>query len=240
MVVGGLMAAWHGFVLRPTGERWYLLPIIIVWGSVIGAVTGWIACYFTRKVHFSVGRFVFLIVLLGGITTLTGEIVFAATWRLPQGQWVQMPPPPEPPRDFVGASCYSLGQGAVFVQTESGMVYRYDDSQLDNVWQRVDNFNEVPERFSLAEGCDSASLMKYRPPRAPGQIVAQHVVFERGADCRSQTYYVLLRDGTLWRWRRSECALATLIFAGLEVVVAVVASLLGGATLVFPKRWRVW
>jgi hypothetical protein len=79
------------------------------------------------------------------------------------------------------------------------------------------------------------------PPPAPGEVVDRFAGVECYADGSTDFEYVILSDGSVWRWDFTSSAYLVLVYPILMVVGCLVGSLIGGAITLgiwlFSKRF---
>ncbi len=226
--IGGSELSLLGFALSAVG-------LSLLFGLVLGTAV----YFFTSKVRFSVWNFVFLFFLMSIVSVTIGGFVSLVGNALPHGDWKQIQEPPEEVVSFTGPTCYSLGDQTVYISTAGGNFYSHQCKQRNQcAWKEV---AEVPDQSSLnISSCSAQSRSNYRPPAPPGEIIASYQVDDIGPNCRGQTNYILLEDGSIWRWNRASCAGSGTIFLTLFAMFSLISSFLGCISLALQRGRGSW
>lgn len=112
-----------------------------------------------------------------------------AIGNLPSKFWTQLPTPEEPVVELVESKAWS---SAVYVRTTSGTVYLCSSEDGCSEW-----IEDVPDSSKIDECTAPAPKI---PPPSPGSPV-DSLEANYCSDSSLQVKFVLLEDGTIWRWK---------------------------------------
>jgi hypothetical protein len=73
-----------------------------------------------------------------------------------------------------------------------------------------------------------------------GRVVATRQIDFQGVDCGGRTHYLLLADGSMWRWGTGGCAIGeVMMLIGYAALVVLVSLLVAGGIVVLgpPVGW---
>jgi len=166
IIAGVLFGALNVYVFAPRNDIVEgVVREFIVAGSVFGIVVGGVTWVFIRKFSFSIWTFVLLGAVLGITAVVVGESIFTIMYNLPRGQWQRIQPFPGEIGEFVGGTCYKLGNGRIYVRDKSGIVYGYNCWQRGHCqWQRVENPIQEEDN-GMSVYCEEKWRPQYRPPK---------------------------------------------------------------------------
>jgi hypothetical protein len=187
-----------------------LVATTTVTGSLLGAVLGGVAHGFARHVRRSGGTVTLFFVAMLASAFTAGTAIYLGSMALPHGRWIRLLPPPEPVREFVGPTCYHLGHPGVYVRAVSGQLYAFRRGDGEPTWSREDSLPAARGEPDVL--CSRAVTSRAWTPLKPGPVLASRRIDLRHADCGGRDHYVLLRDGSIWRWGAYECAIGSVIF----------------------------
>jgi hypothetical protein len=208
----------------------------VVTGGLLGGVLGGVAHGFVRHVRRSGWTVLLFFLVMLVMAFASGTAIYVGSMALPHGRWIRLLPPPEPVRDFVGPTCYHLGNPGVYVRAVSGQLYAFRGGERDATWSREDS---LPKDV-LDGPCSRDATGWAWTPLKPGPALASQRIDLRHADCGGRDHYVLLRDGSIWRWGTYSCAIGSLIFLCLYVVCVLVVGLITALVVVLlapPLGW---
>jgi len=77
---------------------------------------------------------------------------------------------------------------------------------------------------------------RFNPPPPPGEIIDTMEVHLCGADVTIQDNYVILSDGSIWRWSYASSWGDGIIVMGAAIIGAIIVATIGLARIV----WRIW
>jgi hypothetical protein len=142
--------------------------------------------------------------------------VFATFFR----PWRQMKVPPENAVELLAFHTTGFESGTLYIRTTSGNVYAYSpfsDGASNVEWRKVEQVNQEESSYECKLG-------KSPTPNPPGRVVSQlesHPCLEDG---ESQVNYIILEDGSIWKWEEASGEMDLLLLP-----VGVIAAAIGGA-----------
>lgn len=232
----GLLCAFATSIDSPIS--WLdLVATTAVTGGLLGAVLGGVAHGFARHVRRSGGTVTLFFVAMLVSAVTAGTAIYLGSAALPHGRWIRLLPPPEPVREFAGSTCYRHGHPGVYVRAVSGQLYAFRRGEGESTWSREDSLPAATGGDGL---CSRAATGRAWTPLKPGPVLASQRIDLRHADCGGRDHYVLLRDGSIWRWGAYSCAIGSVAFLFLyEACVLGVGLItaLGVVLLTPPLGW---
>jgi hypothetical protein len=205
----GLLCAFATSIDSPISWLDFVATTAVT-GGLLGAVLGGVAHGFARHVRRSGWTVTLFIVAMLASAFAAGTAIYLGSMALPHGRWIRLLPPPEPVREFVGPTCYHLGHPGVFVRAVSGQLYAFRRDKGEPTWSREDS---LPAARGERDGlCSRAATGRAWTPLKPGPVLASRRIDLRHADCGGRDHYVLLRDGSIWRWGAYSCAIGSVAF----------------------------
>jgi hypothetical protein len=144
--------------------------------------------------------------------------------------WEKIEPCPEKPVEITAYSNFSLSSEIIYVKTDTQSLYSYERAyQKPDIWKKIEAIpNESISAYYL-EG-----VKRYKTPDTPGKVIDNLDVLIQGPDYSLQVDYILIEDGTLWRWDRMTSALDITVFFVIGIVGAI-ASFLSSLTLLIKR-----
>jgi hypothetical protein len=133
----------------------------------------------------------FIIGALLAIAVLALEFVFPV--------WLPIMAPPEKAIQLLAYHNNDFEANTLYVRTVSGNVYAfrfltYGTSDIE--WRSVEQANADANNYECNFG-------KFSTPRPPGRMVSQLESHPCVLDSSSQVNYIILEDGSIWRWGKS-------------------------------------
>ena len=134
-------------------------------------------------------------IILVGLVSMTGLVsggilgIGSGAWigkRLPTGDWKEIGHLPERPLEILEAH-----DNTVYVRTEQDSIYLCYDYLCKE---------DIEERFATVRRIAGVDLIDPLVPPVPGDVVLSYE-YEFTAETVIQYNYVILEDGSLWRWR---------------------------------------
>jgi len=177
-----------------------------------------------------------LAVLAAGILGMVaGPLLMRAAEKLPQGEWNELPPPPEPLARFVANTPINYFGGEIYAETAAGTLYALVcDETCD--WVKQDALPPPPDAESYWSGTCMAGYETPDPemlkPRAPGTIVDRYETRYCGPDYFLDTFFLLLDDGTVWTWGKTDSAYGRLTATFASGFIGLIAGLIAGIVVV--------
>jgi len=203
----------------------------LVSAALIGGVLALVTHAFVSRVRRRSSTVALLLVAAVALVTFTAGGVYVGTSQLPHGSWEPLAPPPEPLEDLGGPACYYNAHATLYARARTGHPYQLSEGADSGLpWQ--------PSASIPTEPSDPFHVCHHREtpqpqwsPWPPGSVTASHWVRLESTDCGGAARYVLLHDGSVWRWTTYSCVMGEA--AALWLFLAIVGmSSLGIALLV--------
>ena len=161
--------------------------------------------------------------------------VFAIFFR----PWQQITLPPENAVELLAFHTTGFESGILYIRATSGNVYAYSpfsDGASNVEWRKVEQVNREESSYECKLG-------RFSTPNPPGRIVSQLESHPCLQDAESQVNYIILEDGSIWKWDKSTGEMDGLLIP-LGVIVAVIGGALAGVagvviglvTLILKKK----
>jgi hypothetical protein len=148
------------------------------------------------------------------IGALLGVAAFVLTYIFPM--WQPVTAPPEKPAEILAYHSNDSEENTLYIRTSTGNIYNYGLSSYwagDAKWRKVDQVNQEASGYECNFG-------GFATPIPPGTVISQLESHPCIVDAESQVDYVLLQDGSIWRWEKTVPEWAIIwVFFGLVVYV---------------------
>lgn len=160
-----------------------------------------------RKIQFSAAKALAMLVIITILGGVGGAILYDVTeYRLPGGQWQPVSLGGEKAARILGQDRKS---GDIFIQTSEGNAYACDADSC--------SIAQVPQ------GLTTSAEQRYNPPPPPANVIDSLTVPPPiYGFCSGQINFVILADGSVWRWYKVGCC-------EMGCFIVVVYPLAGGA-----------
>ena len=150
--------------------------------------------------------------------------------------WQQVVAPPEKAVELLAYYNNAFEDNTLYVRTVSGNLYTYGPSShsADDIkWRRVAQVNQE----ASGNECDFG---KFSTPRPPGRILSQLESHPCVLDGESQVNYIILEDGSIWKWEEATGELDLLLIP-MGAVVAFISGSLGAVAglLIGFATWKL-
>lgn len=170
------------------------------------------------------------------IGALLGVAAFVCNYIFPM--WQQVTMPPEMSAQLLAYHSNAYEENTLYVRAITGNIYTYGPSSYgagDVKWRKVEEVNQEASKYQC--------VGKFSTPNPPGKVVSQVEGHPCIVDASSQVNYILLEDGSIWRWEKTvpEFAIIWALFGlGLYVLIGgglgVIAGVLIGFVIVKFKK----
>lgn len=186
------------------------------------------SCQYTLRAHLPRAGTRFLMVI--GVTILAVFFCFLGSYTIftfPFGtSWEQLPAPNSIVTELIIADEW----GDLYVETIDNSVFSCNirDEQCSEIH---------PEEVNFSRDLCSSNL-KFTPPNPPGSIEESIELNLCGADTVLQVNYVLLSDGTIWKWIHGWGWLESEMSLMVGIVFGV-ATILSGLTWLLVWNYRI-
>jgi hypothetical protein len=203
--IGTLIALTTLLGSRPNWVDFVVTALVCT--AIIGAVAAGatsLCVTHVRRSAVTIMGYLLLMVVIGVVVTVA---VYVPMRWLPHGGWEQLPPPPEAIRELLGPPCYAVTSSPkLYIRVNSGRLFVIPNHLGAQSWERVDS---VPagESGYFRRGCEMIRRPPFSP-LAPGRVVSSYWVELHGVDTGGRLRYVLLGNGTVWRWETFGSSLA--------------------------------
>jgi hypothetical protein len=162
------------------------------------------------------------------IGALLGVAAFVFTYVFPM--WQPVTAPPEKGVEI-------LEGNTLYIRTTAGNIYQYGPSSYKDdttEWSRVDQVNHEASGYECNFG-------GFATPIPPGKVISQLESHPCIVDASSQVNYILLEDGSIWRWEKTAGELDLLILPVGVIVAAAIGGSLGVAVglLIGILNWKL-
>ncbi len=168
----------------------------------------------------------FIAIILGCI----GGILFHVVWPyLPIGNWSHYEQLPSKALRFMGHDGNELFDAGVYIEAADGIIYHCQDSNLPCISSQEVNAS-VPSR-----NCGSPIGIT---PWSPGKVTDKLSYRFCGVDGFADRYYIILEDGSVWKWSsRGSAAMAGYFLLFFWMLLGAIAgALVWLLSNVFTKR----
>ncbi len=155
------------------------------------------------------------------IGALLGVAAFVFTYVFPM--WQPVMAPPEKPAEILAYHSNASEENTLYIRTSTGNIYKYGSSSYgagDAKWRKVDQVNQEASGYE----CDFGG---FSTPTPPGKVIGQLESHPCIVDASSQVNYILLEDGSIWRWEKTAGELDLLIVPVGVIVTAAIGGSLG-------------
>ncbi len=176
-------------------------------------------------------RFVTWGIIIGALLGIA-VFVFAVFFR----PWQQLKAPPENAVEILAFHTPGFESGILYIHTSSGSIYAYSpfsDGTSNAEWTKVEQVNQEESNYEC-------NLGEFSTPTPPGRIVSQLESHPCLVDGESQVNFIILEDGSVWKWEGGSSELDLLLIP-LGVVVAVIGGSLGAVAglLIGIVTWKL-
>jgi hypothetical protein len=134
--------------------------------------------------------------------------------------WQQMKVPPENATELLAFHTTGFESGTLYIRTTSGNVYAYSpfsDGASNVEWRKVEQVNREESSYECKLGA-------FPTPNPPDRILSQLESHPCLVDGESQVNFIVLENGSVWKWEGGSSELDLLL-----IPVGIVAAVIGGS-----------
>ena len=205
--------AWYDFVLTALGCA---LAFAVPLAAVAEVFRRWITPGLAGRIGLACS------LLLTALAV--SDPLFLFVRDVPHGRFRRLADPPAPAVSMVVQPCATWStrdRGEVAVATQGGRWYVWKDhGTLPGSW------TAVPDSASIAripiDSCTRRSSEHYRTPLKTGRIVSRGQYVEDHVDAGFHAHYLLMSDGSVWRWEDADAAYVSIAAYFLMMIITVV------------------
>lgn len=196
-----------------------------------------------RFISFSLARFVLVFVAAGILGLILTAVLFFLDTLLPRGNWEPLETPPEPLVRFVANTPIHFFGGEIYASTAEGTLYAYGCDGNACTWDRREELPPPPDPSSYWSGTcaggntPSGFILK---PLPPGRVIASHATRYCGPDYETDTFFILLQDGSVWSWSKFSSALGYMVAFLAGGLAGPIAGFAGALALLIGRPKGSW